>query len=201
MFARVVIPALALASAFAASPLHAQKSVEVVPFAGYMVFDDMLRGPLGSTLSNSNGAVVGAQFGLPLAGPVSLYGSGGFSRSDLTVGLPIVGGLSVGQTDAWMFDGGLELRAPGSRALSPLVQAGAGAVHYRISNSLIDTESTNAALALGAGVDMAITPAIGLRLMAKDYIGKFDFQEAVHANIEGRTTHNIGLIAGLRISM
>jgi hypothetical protein len=187
----------------AAVPLHAQESprAEFVPVAGYVLFDDLLRGPLGSTLSNTNGAMFGAQVAVPIAGPVSLFGSGTFARSDLTVGLPILGGLSVGETDAWMFDGGIQIRSTRPGPFAPLVQVGAGGVHYRIRNALVDTESTNAALTLGAGVDVELTPGLALRLMARDHIGKFDFQEAIFANVEGRTAHHVGLLAGLRIGL
>jgi hypothetical protein len=72
--------------------------------------------------------------------------------------------------------------------------------HYRISNSILETESTNGMGVLGLGVDVAITRNVGLRLMARDHIGKFDFREAVFVDIQGRTVHNVGLTAGLRMS-
>jgi hypothetical protein len=200
MIARMSIPMLALAGTMMAAPLTAQRvsQVEVVPFAGYMVFDDILRGPLGTSLSAGNGSVLGVQIGIPIAGPVSLYGSGGLARSDLTIGVPVLGGVSVGNTEAWMFDGGVEVRIP-SGSIAPVLQAGAGAVHYRIDTPIVATQSTNAVAALGAGVDLQLSRGIGLRLMAKDYIGKFDFGDVIFVDINGRTTHNLGLMAGLRI--
>jgi len=197
---------LAASFAFAglmAVPVHAQRAAraELVPVAGYMLFDDLLRGPFGSTLSNANGAMFGAQVAVPIAGPIALFGSGAFARSDLTVGLPIIGGLSVGESDAWMFDAGIQIRSARPATIAPLVQLGAGGVHYRIRNALVDTESTSAALTLGVGVDVELTPGLALRLMARDHIGRFDFQEAVFANIEGRTAHHVGLLAGLRIGL
>jgi opacity protein-like surface antigen len=184
-----------------ASPGMAQNRSELVPVAGFILFDDLLRGPIGTSLTNSNGTVVGAQIGVPIAGPLSLFAGGGYARSDLTIGLPIIGGVSVGQTDAWMFDGGLQLRARNTGRIAPLVQLGAGGTHYRISNSILETTATNAVVTLGAGVDFELTPNIGLRLMAKDYVGKFDFKEAAFVDIDGRTSHNVGLVAGLRLSM
>jgi hypothetical protein len=196
------VTALLAAGLLSAAPAQAQSArTEVVPMAGVMIFDDLLRGPLGSTLSNANGRVFGAQVSVPLAGPVSVYGSGAFARSDLTVGLPILGGVTVGRTDAWLFDGGLQIRATTPSGFAPFAQVGGGASRYRISNAIIDTESTNPVLTLGAGIDVPLFSHVGLRLMARDYIGKFDFQEAVYANIEGRTAHHVGLIAGLRIGM
>jgi hypothetical protein len=90
---------------------------------------------------------------------------------------------------------------PTAGRVAPLVQLGVGGTHYRISNSILETESTNAAVTVGAGIDLDLSRNFGLRLMAKDYIGKFDFKEAVFADIDGRTGHNIGLMAGLRIGM
>jgi hypothetical protein len=198
-----------VASAFAgaallALPLQAQSRVnrtELVPIAGYFIFDDLLRGPVGTELTNSNGAVVGAQIAVPVAGPLSLFAGGGYAKSDLTVGVPILGGVSIGNTDAWMFDGGLQLRVPTAGRVAPLVQLGVGGTHYRISNSILETESTNAAVTVAAGIDLDLSRNFGLRLMAKDYIGKFDFKEAIFADIDGRTGHNVGLMAGLRIGM
>jgi hypothetical protein len=37
--------------------------------------------------------------------------------------------------------------------------------------------------------------------MARDYVGRFDFEEAALVDIEGRMAHHIGLVAGLRIGM
>jgi len=193
-------------SAFA-GPLAAQHGSarqnrsELVPVAGFILFDDLLRGPVGTSLTNSNGTVVGAQIGVPIAGPLSLFAGGGYARSDLTIGLPILGGISIGETDAWMFDGGLQLRPSNTGRIAPLVQLGVGGTHYRISNSLLETSATNGVVTVGAGVDLELTPSIGLRLLAKDYVGRFDFKEATFADIRGRTSHNVGLVAGLRLSM
>lgn len=199
MIARVTLAALATAAVLGVAPAAAQadRSAEFVPFAGYMVFGDLLRGPLGTTLSNSNGTVIGAQIGVPVAGPVYVYASGAMARSDLTVGVPILGGLSVGSTDAWLFDGGLEFRLPRG-SVSPIIQTGAGLVHYRIDNAIVDTRSTNPAIVVGAGVDLALAPAVGLRIMARDHVGRFDFQEAIVADVQGRTAHHLGFVAGLR---
>jgi hypothetical protein len=36
--------------------------------------------------------------------------------------------------------------------------------------------------------------------MARDYVGKFDFEEAVLFDVDGKTMHNVALSAGLRLS-
>lgn len=199
---RWIVGSFALTGLLVAGGASAQSGngAAIMPYAGYMIFGDLLEGPLGTSLSNANGAIVGAQLSIPVAGPVSLYANGGLARSDLDVGLPIVGGIGIGSTDAWMVDGGLEVRVPTASAISPVLQAGAGVTHYSITNSILETESTSGMGVLGLGVDMAITRNIGLRLMARDHIGKFDFREAVFVDIQGRTAHNVGLTAGLRVS-
>lgn len=183
-----------------AASAQTRNAPAIMPYAGYMLFGDMLQGPLGTSLTNGNGAVYGAQLSLPVAGPVSVYANGGLAKSDLNVGLPIIGGVGIGSTNAWLFDGGLELRVPTASTISPVLQAGAGAAHYSISNSFIETASTNAIAVLGAGIDLDLTPNVGLRLLARDHIGQFDFKEAVFVDIQGRTAHNVGLTAGLRVS-
>jgi hypothetical protein len=199
---RLIVGLLALTGSLAAGNAEAQsrETAAIAPYAGYMIFGDILEGPLGTSLSNANGAIVGAQLAFSLAGPVWIYANGGFARSDLNVGLPIIGGIGIGSTDAWLFDGGLELRVPLRGAITPVLQAGAGVTHYSIRNAIVETESTSAMGVIGAGVDLSITPNLGLRLMARDHIGTFDFREAVFVDIQGRTAHNVGLTAGLRVS-
>ena len=84
---------------------------------------------------------------------------------------------------------------------SPFLQAGAGAMRYDITQSLVSISATNFAWNAGVGADIAVGRNVGLRLMAKDYIGKFDFQEATSFDIGGEgTTNNFAFSAGLRFS-
>jgi hypothetical protein len=39
---------------------------------------------------------------------------------------------------------------------------------------------------------------MAVRLLAKDYIGKFDFKDATGLGISGETAHNWALSAGMR---
>jgi hypothetical protein len=197
----VGMTALALAVC-SATQLHAQSTgkAELVPFAGYMVFDDLLQGPLGTRLSNSNGTVLGAQLGLPIAGPLAVYASGSFARSDLTVGVPLLGGVAIGRTNAWLADAGLAFEPATSGAVAPRLQAGAGVVRYDISNGPLRTGSTNGVLVVGAGIDVDLGP-VGLRLMARDHVGRFDVQKAAFLNLDAGTSHHVGLIAGIRFGL
>ena len=75
-----------------------------------------------------------------------------------------------------------------------------GAIRYSIDESILHTTATNAVLNLGAGADVALSKGMALRLMVKDYVGKFDFKEATSLDLEGGTAHNWGLSAGLRVN-
>ena len=58
--------------------------------------------------------------------------------------------------------------------VSPFLQGGVGAMRYEVESGFLNTTATNVAYNVGGGVDVQLTPNLGLRLMAKDYIGKFD---------------------------
>ena len=49
-------------------------------------------------------------------------------------------------------------------------------------------------------VDLGTSWGFGLRLMAKDYVGKFNFQDATSRDVQGQTSHNWALSAGLRFN-
>jgi opacity protein-like surface antigen len=203
-FVRSFSAALLGASAIAASPAFAQKSrvpvADVTPYAGYMIFGHFIDGPLGTSLTATSGPVYGATLGLAMSPNISLVGNFGYSSSDIKVGLPFIGGITVGSTDVLMYDGGVQLRIPMEKsAVSPFVQAGAGAMRFNISNSVFKTNATNLAYNVGAGLDYAISPNIGVRVMAKDYIGKFDFKDATQLNFNGKTSNNVALSFGVKL--
>jgi hypothetical protein len=199
----------ALAAALTAAPALAQsrsttvgngKVLQVTPYAGYLRFGDYFEGPVGTTLSNANAPVYGGQVGLKLSPNVALIGNVAYSKADVEVGLPVLGGISVGQSSVLLYDGGLQLDVPtGGLPLVPFVQAGVGAIRYDIKQSFLNTQATNLAANVGAGADIPLGRAAALRLMAKDYIGKFDFEDASTFDIEGRTAHNWAFTAGLRL--
>jgi hypothetical protein len=213
-FATIRTGALVAAlSAFAASSALAQsranpalsgKAFDLVPYAGYMVFGDYVKGPLGTSLTNAPAPVFGAQLGMRLAPNVSLVGNIATTKSDIEVGLPILGGLSVAQSRLLMYDAGLQLDIPvttmGGASFAPFVQAGAGAIRYDISQSVLSAKATNFAANVGLGADVALGNGFGVRVMAKDYIGKFDFRDATFIDVSGETAHSFAFIAGLRLS-
>ena len=193
-----------LAAGLGALPLAAQQAAkptvfDVSPYAGYMMFGKMIEGPVGTSVSSGSGPVYGAQMSLTMAKNIALYGNVGYSSTDLKIGLPIIGGLDVGSSKALLYDGGVELKIPMQAAsmVTPFVQGGVGAMRYEVSSSFLNTNATNVAYNFGGGVDVKLSPSFGLRLMAKDYLGKFDFKEATSFDLNGKTTNNVALTLGV----
>lgn len=174
----------------------------ISPYGGYMMFGEIAEGPLGSNLTSSSGPVFGAQANLPLGSIVSVVGNVAYAQPDLRFGLPVLGGVDFGKSDVWIYDAGLQFSAaalPGQRSIIPFVQVGAGAMSYDVDVAGINRKATNLAFNAGLGVDLPIAQNIGLRLFAKDYIGKFDVNEATSVDYEAKTSHNIALSAGLKL--
>jgi hypothetical protein len=205
--ARIVSAATTVVTALAA-PLAAQSSTpaasvfHVAPYAGYMVFGNYLNGPVGTTLSSKPGALYGVQAALSLSQNLQLVGNIGTTSSSMQVGVPFFGGISVGNSSMLMYDADLEYDFGGSSTsgvkFTPFIQAGIGQMKYDISASVLETHATNMAENVGLGADFAIGRGMAVRVLAKDYIGKFNFQDATGLGITGSTAHNLGFMAGLR---
>jgi hypothetical protein len=176
--------------------------LHVSPYAGTLISGNFLSGPLGTTLSNAPGLLYGTQVGLSLAPQLSLVGNIGYSTSDMKVGIPFLGGVTVGHSAVLLYDADLEYNLGGSTErsmpFSPFIQAGVGAMKYDVSASVIDTHATNFAGNVGVGADFSLGRGLAMRVLAKDYIGKFNFQDATGLGISGNTAHNVALSAGLR---
>ena len=175
----------------------------ISPYAGYMMFGDIVDGPLSTSLSTSSGAVFGAQANVPLGSVLSIVGNVGYSEPDLRFGVPILGGVNFGKAEVWMYDAGFQFTAPSApveRKITPFVQLGAGGMSYDVNVAGISRKTTNLAVNAGLGADVPIAQNISLRLFAKDYIGKFDVEEAAGIDYEAKTSHNVALTAGLKLS-
>ncbi|MEO5588563.1 MAG: hypothetical protein ABIS03_03165, partial [Gemmatimonadaceae bacterium] len=99
-------------------------------------------------------------------------------------------------------DAGLQFSAPsfrGERTITPFVQVGAGGMRYDVQVAGINRTASNVAFNAGVGADIPLAQNLGLRLFAKDYIGKFDVNEAVGVDYDAKTSHNIALSAGLKL--
>src|SRR5687768_14384950 len=87
---RFVITA-ALAGLVATSAAQAQTqpvrgmSLELTPYAGYMMFGKMVEGPIGTSVSNANSPLYGAQLGLSLTPNIGLVGNVAYASSDLKI--------------------------------------------------------------------------------------------------------------------
>jgi hypothetical protein len=103
----------------------------------------------------------------------------------------------------WLYDAALRLRLPGTGALpiAPFIQGGAGGVRQKFDLGPLSTHSTNFAYNIGGGADVSLGRRVGLQLMVKDYIGKFDTQEATGINLDSKTTHNWAVSGGLRLGL
>lgn len=215
MFRKVVTPVVLFASAFAlaALPLAAQRthsnrfapaaSLSISPYAGYMTFGTLVDGPLNTSVTSASAPVYGAQLNLPLGNTLSIVGNVAYTEPDLRIGVPILGSISFGKSNVWLYDAGLQLSAPGygsgDRGIFPFVQVGAGAMRYDVQISGLSRNATNTAYNAGVGADIPLAPNIGVRLVARDYIGKFDFNEATSLDVKTKTSHNVALSAGLKL--
>ena len=184
------------------TPLAAQgPSFGITPYAGYMKFGNLLSGPVGTELRSGGAAVYGGEATLGLTRSIALVGNVAYSQPNLEIGAPLIGGVSVGRSSVLLYDAALRLRVPltGGLPIAPFIQGGAGAVRQSFDVGPLATHATNFAYNVGAGADIAVAPRLGLQLMVKDYIGKFDVREAAGVKVEGKTTHNVALSAGLRL--
>ncbi len=197
----------ALAGLAVTTPLAAQRSAGpsfgITPYAGYMKFGNLISGPLGTSVRNAGAAVYGAEATLGLTNAIALVGNVAYSQPGLEIGAPLIGGVSIGRSTVLLYDAALRLRVPVGTGLpiSPFVQGGAGAVRQSFDLGPASTHSTNFAYNVGAGADVAIGRRLGLQLMVKDYIGKFDVQEATELGVDTKTTHNFAVSAGLRLGL
>lgn len=194
---------LVLSATSSAQPQSRSPVFSVTPYAGYMMFGDHLKGPVGTSLSNTNAALYGAQMSIGLTRNVAVVGNVGFARSNWSVKVPFIGGISVADADVLLYDAGLQFRVPlGTGAVSgvtPILQIGAGAIRYTGEVGPLNTDATNVAFNAGVGLNYQFSRSVGVQLMAKDYVGKFDFKEATGLGLDSKVAHNVALSVGLGI--
>ena len=174
----------------------------VTPYAGYLVAGNLYDGPLGTSISSTNAPMVGAQASIPLTRGVSLVGNLAYASGDLQVGLPILGGINVGSTRTYLYDAGVEIGGLAGKAtgVKPFLQGGIGGMTSEVKNGLVNLRSTNIAYSAGVGVDIGVSKGFALRVQAKDWISRFDSQEAVGFRIDGNLAHNWALTAGIKLA-
>ncbi len=194
--------ALVVAAPLALSAQGLGQGGSVTPYAGYLITGQFYDGPIGTNLATANTPVVGAQIAIPLVAGLSLTGNVGYASADVRVGLPVIGGVNVGTNSLWLYDAGLELGGlpRGGRGIAPFVQAGIGGMSNNIRNSFLNVQSTNLVYTGGVGLDVGLARQVGLRVQAKDYIGRFDTEEAIGIGSRGNLVHNWALSAGLKLA-
>jgi opacity protein-like surface antigen len=160
---------------------------------------------------NAGAALFGATLGIDMSPRVGLVGNIGFANTKLRGDLPLLGGYSFGDSKVLLLDANVHLAltvpvavpAPGSTQMQfgTFVEAGVGAIRFDQSVGPLNTVATNFAFNVGAGADIGLTPSLDLRLSVKDYIGKFDFSDALGTAIGGRinskVANNFAFTAGL----
>lgn len=200
---RVATTAAAAAFVLAAPALQAQTGVgaHLTPFAGYLVTGDWYDGPVGTNIAATNAPMIGAQGAIPLTKGLALVGSLAYASGDLRVGLPLIGGVNVGSAKTWLYDAGLELGglAGRSRGIAPFVTGGIGGMTNDIKASVFETRASNVAYTAGVGVDVGVSESFALRIQAKDWIGRFNSEDAVGFRAEGNLAHNWALTAGVKL--
>ncbi|HJU67669.1 MAG TPA: outer membrane beta-barrel protein [Gemmatimonadaceae bacterium] len=205
----------ALVAAMAA-PLAAQSSVvtgqpsvfSLTPYVGYVAYGDHFETANGAEFTNDNGALYGVQLGIDMTPNLALVGNFGYSRTNWEFEFPGAGGESfAGDVGVWLYDGNLQLKFPfaaGAGTFSPFAQAGVGAIKFTADRNDFDADgTTNVAFNAGLGADFNVG-ALGLRLMVKDYISSFKWDEFRNANDpddlrDAGTSHNFAFTLGLKL--
>jgi opacity protein-like surface antigen len=197
----LVLAGLALTAVTAGA--QSRPAARLTPYVGFLSSGSIAQGPFGFEIGNAGAPLYGVQLGINLTPNIAVVGNVGYSDTEIQAGLPIVGGIGLADSKVLMYDGGLQLRFPAlTRAgtgLVPFVEGGVGAIRHDITVGPVNTTSTNVAFTAGGGVDLQLTNALGLRLMAKDHISRFDYGEAIGIAAEGRRAHNWVLGVGLNL--
>lgn len=196
--------ALAAMSAGAASTVEAQNpAARLTPYVGFLSSGSIASGPLGFEIGNAGAPVYGLQLGINVTPNIAIVGNVGYADSELEAGLPIIGGYGFADSKVLMYDGGLQLRFPavtgGGTGIVPFVEGGVGAIRNELTVGPVRTTSTNVAFVAGGGLDLQLTNSLGVRLMAKDHMSRFDYGEAIGIPNEGRRAHNWVLGLGLNL--
>jgi hypothetical protein len=200
--------ALILAGASAASaqtPRSSAISVNrgtfaVAPYAGYLVSQSFFDGPLNSSLSIQSSPVYGAQLSLPLAPNASIVGTLGYGSGDLEAGIPIIGGISVGETSTLLMDASVELRVPSATMrFVPVFQLGGGAIRREVTILGVTADATDFQVSGAIGADFPLSQNIAVRVLAKDHYGKADFGSVGPLEAKTNDLHTLALVGGVRI--
>lgn len=185
----------------AAAQSQAGVGAVLTPFAGYLITGNWYDGPVGTNIAATNAPMVGAQGAIPLTRGITLTGSLAYASGDLRIGLPLLGGVNVGSANTWMYDAALELGGLAGRSVgvAPFVTGGIGGMTNDIKASVFETRASNVAYTAGVGVDIGFSERLALRVQAKDWISRFNSEDAIGFRAEGNLAHNWALTAGVKL--
>ena len=193
----------ALAMTAVTADAQGRSTARITPYVGFLASGSIASGPFGFEIGNAGAPLYGLQLGINLTPNIAIVGNVGYSDTEIEAGLPIIGGLSLADSKVLLYDGGVQLRFPAvtrtGTGLVPFIEGGVGAIRHDITVGPVNTTSTNVAFTAGGGVDLQLTNALGLRLMAKDHMSRFDYGEAIGIANEGRRAHNWVLGLGLNL--
>ena len=193
-----------LASMLLATTAGAQTGVgaSITPYGGYLITGNWYDGPIGTSLSTTNAPMVGGQASVPLIKGIALVGSLAYSSGDLRIGVPLFGGINVGTVKTWLYDAGLELGGLVGKkvGIAPFVQLGIGGLTNDIRNTLFNVRASNIAYTGGVGLDVGLTERFALRVQAKDWVSRFNSEDAVGFRAEGNLAHNWAVTAGVKLT-
>jgi hypothetical protein len=68
-----------------------------------------------------------------------------------------------------------------------------------IKASVFETRASNVAYTAGVGVDLGISNGLVVRVQAKDWISRFNSEDAVGFRVNGNLAHNVALTAGVTL--
>lgn len=187
-----------------AAPVAAQTtlSVGVAPYVGYMHLGNLISGPLGTSLGAIDGFAFGGRADLALTPNIALVGNLGYTSGDMTFGIPLVGGVTIGQRSALMYDLGVRYQAPlGSGRIVPFVEGGLGAMRQKVSTGPISVTATDLAWHAGLGASVQLAPQVALHLIASDYISKFNPGDQAGLDLSTDAIHNFAVTVGVRLGL
>jgi|GEM_PF-846793 len=200
----VVVASSFTATVLLASTAKAQTGVgaTLTPYAGYLIAGNWYDGPIGTSISSTNAPMVGGQASIPLTKGIALVGNLAYASGDLRIGLPLLGGVNVGSVNTWLYDAGLELGGLSTKkiGIAPFVQVGIGGLTNDIKNSLLNVRASNIAYTGGVGLDVGLAERFALRVQAKDWVSRFNSEDAVGFRAEGNLAHNWALTAGVKLT-
>lgn len=180
------------------------------PYVGYLIGGELTNDP---QLTIEDKPLYGAQLGYSFSPNFSVVGNVAYSNTNYAYETRTNGMVNQavpGDIDLLLYDANLQFRLPfvannvGS-TIAPFGQLGVGAIKFSPDqgNGPEDLEKgpTNIAFNAGIGVDFQIRKAIGIRIMAKDYLTSLsfgDFSSTVNSVSDDDVySNNIALTAGL----